>query len=199
MIKRHELQDKWDALIAQHRADGKIAKIPTEHENTNNKYDGYTCVSCGEFARNSYIEPIRSRMTANLECFYCDHARETEEWLDRNYNKVTIINGRIYTPGNRTEGAFRGMAGRRFDIEYTDKSKYAGTRITTYDLWGGSTLSDRLREKFPDTARFLNEKDEAYQAERKVNDITCFNSLRDNSKKPYPLPQAAGITPVGRD
>ncbi|MCZ4089303.1 hypothetical protein [Sinorhizobium psoraleae] len=63
-------------------------------------------------------------------CYTCNY------WVDmerkrREHAQMTIIEGHIYGPGNRTSGEFRGMAGRRFDIEYIEPSVYAGQRTTT--------------------------------------------------------------------
>lgn len=70
------------------------------------------------------------------------------------------------------------MAGRRFDIEYFD-----GSRITTFDLWGGGQVPEHWRDKFPDTARFLN------SAKRdKAGDTTCWNPSDPKAPK-HPLPK----------
>jgi hypothetical protein len=89
-------------------------------------------------------------------CFICDHKAELLKQLSDAHPSMTVISGRIYTPGNRTSGAFRGMAGRRFDIEYIAPSAYAGQKITTFDLWAGGKIPAQARDQYPDTARFLN-------------------------------------------
>lgn len=153
------------------------------------QYHEYTCAGCGKLSRNTYSEPTRTRMLEARRCFGCDFWVQFEKRLERNHTCMTIIEGHVYTPGNGTSGRWLGMAGRRFDIEYIEPSVYAGTRITTFDLWSGSTMPDRLIAKYPDTARFLGD------AERtQVGETTCWNgSYTGKSPEPYPLPRDAGI------
>lgn len=151
------------------------------------EYFAYTCSKCGAAARNTYCEPIRSRMLANRHCFSCDFWEDMDRKIARDHARMTIIAGHIYSPGNRTTGEMRGMAGRRFDIEYIEPSIHAGKRITTFDLWSGSTLPDDLKAKYPDTARFL---DGAKKVQ--VGETTCWNPS-DHRGEPYPLPLSLGI------
>ena len=147
-------------------------------------YHEFTCNKCGERDRNSYSEPHRTNMLERRLCWTCNYWVDTAADLERTHTKKTIIEGRVYGPGNRTSGEFRGMAGRRFDIEYLPPSIYAGQKITTFDLWSGSSLPTELRERFPDTARFLGGASEA-----KVGDITCFDQS-DHRAPVYPLPSS---------
>ena len=154
----------------------------------NIEYHEYTCRDCGKLAQNTYSEPYRTRLLANRKCFNCDYWSEMECRLERDHAKMTIICGHIYSPGNRTSGSFRGMAGRRFDIEYIEPSAFAGKRTTTFDLWSGSALPDRLKAKFADTARFLGGAEKAQAGE-----TTCWNPS-DHKSDPYPLPRAIGLS-----
>jgi len=147
-------------------------------------YYGYTCSKCGEPARNTYCEPERTRMLERRMCFTCDYWTEFEKKLERDYGRMTIICGNVYTPGNRMSGAFRGMAGRRFDIEYLKWSIYAGQRITTFDLWSGGTLPDNLRVKYPDTAKFLNGAERVTFGEGAAWDESDYRA------ETYPLPSS---------
>jgi hypothetical protein len=105
------------------------------------------CAICG--AKNyhtSYMGSEGKRMEADGICFSCAF------WSDRAEKGCpTVIDGWVYTPGTRTTGEFRGMAGRRFDIEYFD-----GRKVTTFDLWSGGEIPERFRDRIPDTARFVN-------------------------------------------
>lgn len=140
-------------------------------------YYRYTCVGCGKDAADTYVEPVRTTMRNARLCYICNHWAEFERDCAINHTKLTIIGGNIYTPGNRTSGEFRGMAGRRFDIEYIEPSIYAGQRITTFDL-----MPDRLQGKFSDTAVFLN------GAERcQVGETGCWEPS-SNKTEPYKLP-----------
>lgn len=158
--------------------------IPIKINGSGVQYFSYKCVKCGEEARNTYEEPYRSNMLKRQLCWDCNYWKEEEERLEKYHTRMTIIEGRIYSPGNRTTGEWRGMAGRRFDIEYIAPSFFAGKRITTYDLWTGSTMPEDMQAKFKDTARFLGDAKEA-----KVGEIVCWNQSSDKNK-PYPLPKS---------
>ena len=146
-------------------------------------YHEFTCAQCGEEDRNTYCEPHRTNMLERRLCYHCNYWRDFAEKIAREHREMTIIKGHVYSPGDRTSGSFRGMAGRRFDIEYIEPSVYAGQRITTFDLWSGSTLPEDLHAKYPDTAVFLG------GAERvSVGDTGCW-SPSDTKTEPYPLPK----------
>lgn len=93
---------------------------------TDVQYHEYECSKCGATCRNTYCEPHRTNMLNLRLCYHCNHWREFEERLKRDHAKMTIIAGHVYGPGSRTTGEFRGMAGRRFDIEYIGPSIFAG-------------------------------------------------------------------------
>lgn len=147
------------------------------------QYHEFSCVECGELVRNTFCEPHRTQMLDLRLCYMCNYWREEEKRLEREHLTLTIIGGHIYGPGNRTSGVGRGMAGRRFDIEYIEPSAYAGQRVTTFDLWSGSALPEKLRGRFADTARFLGG---AHKAQ--VGETTCWNGS-ERRADPYPLPQ----------
>jgi len=154
---------------------------------TDVQYYEFECSECGATARNRYCEPHRTDMLERRLCYNCNYWRNFEKKLEHEHTKMTIIDGHVYGPGNRTSGSFRGMAGRRFDIEYIQPSAFAGKRITTFDLWSGSTLPERLRQKFADTARFLGGAEKVT-----VGGTTCWDhSAYEND--PYPLPCQAGV------
>src|SRR5690606_8707545 len=99
------------------------------------QYHEYTCVECGKLDRNTYSEPGRTNMLDRRLRWHCNYWRDFEASLERDHTRMTIIGGHVYGPGSRTSGSFRGMAGRRFDIEYIEPSIHAGKRVTTFDLW----------------------------------------------------------------
>lgn len=150
-------------------------------------YYAFTCSGCGEEGRNSYSEPYRTDMLKHRMCWTCNYWREFEEKRLPGKLGMTVIDGHVYSPGNRTSGAMRGMAGRRFDIEYIEPSIHAGKRITTFDLWSGSTMPENVKAKFPDTARFLGGAERA-----KIGETTCWDGSSAKSE-PYPLPHTIGI------
>lgn len=165
-----------------------FTEVPQQPWMNGKVYHSYECSKCGKAAKNTYCEPSYSQMLEHRMCFGCNHWREFEEKLSTTHAKKTIIDGSVYTPGNRTTGEFRGMAGRRFDIEYIAPSVHAGKRITTFDLWTGGKMPDWLCEKYPDTAVFLNDAERVEFGEESA----CWNPS-SNASKPYPLPCEAGI------
>lgn len=133
------------------------------------------CTCCGkEGYWTSYMAgPEKARIDRDGVCFGCAF------WSVRaDLGCETVIDGAIYSPGNRTSGPMRGMAGRRFDIEYIA----SGKRITTFDLWSGGVVPERWRHRFPDTARFLNGAERA-----QVGETTCWDAS-SSASPPYPLP-----------
>lgn len=199
-----ETQAKIDA--------GIIVEIPADEKRqwiVPGRYHQFDCVQCGEKdVQNTYSEPHRSGMLNNQMCFTCDYWRTEDDKMSANdfWKKMTIIAGCVYSPGNRTEGSFRGMAGRRFDIEYIGDSHYAGKRITTFDLWAGSKIPERYRAKYPDTAKFLNgaERVETKYVNRETGEPVAEKDLppgtqttywapSDNKTEPYPLPRSIGL------
>lgn len=138
-----------------------------------------SCPLCGrKDSYESFVkdDSIRSQLMRDKSyCFRCAHWEETAQSL---VGRRTVITGHLYSPGNRTSGSFLGMAGRRFDIEYLAD----GHRITTFDLWNGGCIPDHFRDRFPDTAKFLNGAERA-----EVGDITCWNPS-SNKTPTYPLP-----------
>lgn len=171
-------------------SDNEPRPLPIENWNRDNtQYHEFKCTECGETTRNTYVEPSRSQMLERRLCFICNYWHNFEGDLERNHPKMTIIGGHVYGPGNRTSGEFRGMAGRRFDIEYIEPSIHAGKRITTFDLWSGSQMPERLVEKYPDTARFIGgaEKVELIGGTKR-----CWNPS-DSRSEPYPLPRSIGM------
>lgn len=149
-------------------------------------YFKYTCRGCDKEARNTYCEPSYTQMLEHRLCFMCNYWRNAEVKYTKEHATMTIIDGHIYGPGNRTSGSFRGMAGRRFDIEYIVPSVYAGQRITTFDLWSGSEMPANLKEKFPDTARFVGGAEKATWPEGSL--YTAAWNPSDSRSEPYPLP-----------
>jgi hypothetical protein len=150
------------------------------------EYQTYTCIKCGDpKACNSYCEPYKTRMTERQMCFTCSHWTDFDLKLEKKHDRETIIEGNVYEPGSRTSGSFRGMGGRRFDIEYIEPSIHAGKRITTFDLWSGGQMPDWLRAKWPDTARFLGG---AERVNLESGDIyeACWNASVGATI--YPLP-----------
>jgi hypothetical protein len=164
-----------------------MATVPLTYENTASSHNpifGFTCTKCGNHAATTYIKSTSDRMVELGLCFYCLYDVELIERLEKNHARMTIIDGHIYGPGSRTTGDFRGMAGRRFDIEYIEPSVWAGHKVTTFDLWSGAGVPDDARGRFPDTARFLNGAEKvALQGKIK----TAWEGS-SRTGEPFPLP-----------
>lgn len=154
-------------------------------------YHEFECKACGKTDRNTYCEPHRTDMKERQLCWTCNYWHDFAEKSFGKRFEMTIIDHHVYTPGNRTEGNFRGMAGRRFDIEYIEPSTYVGKKITTFDLWSGSTIPEPLRWRFPDTARFLGGAEKVDLGKGGLYE-TCFEGSNTQSE-PYPLPHQVGI------
>lgn len=167
-----------------------MATVPLTYENTatsNHPIFGFDCTKCGKHAGTTFIKSTSENMVRLGLCFYCLYDVELAEQVARDHPRMTIIDGHIYTPGNNTTGQWRGMAGRRFDIEYIEPSVWAGHKITTFDLWSGATMKDDLRAKFPDTARFLNGAEKV-----EIKNSPDYKAAWEPSRRtgePYPLPQ----------
>ena len=166
-------------------SDEDLVALPSDKWNHGRvQYHEYTCTKCGKRAQNTYIEGVRENMLARRLCYTCNYWHDFAERLKRDHKRMTIIDGHIYGPGSRTSGEFRGMAGRRFDIEYVDPSIFAGKKITTFDLWSGSAMPDDLRASFADTARFMNGAEKAELS----GPITTAWNPSDHRAERHPLP-----------
>jgi hypothetical protein len=68
-------------------------------------------------------------------------------------SRRVVVDGVHYMLGDDKPGdAFKGFAGRRFDIEFFD-----GRKVTTRDLWHQGTIPPKWRKRYPDNARFVTE------------------------------------------
>lgn len=155
-------------------------------------YYKFTCKECGKEDENTFSDDYYYPMVLNRLCFYCCYYHKLDEKMSTKHLQMTIIDGHIYTPGNRTTGPFRGMAGRRFDIEYIEPSIYAGQKITTFDLWSGSTMPEWIAKKYPNTAKFLGQ---AEKVTLQGETTTCWNPS-DGRLPPYPLPNTLKPNPT---
>lgn len=173
-----------EAKLASVVKDTSLYTPTTSARISGKQYYKFTCSQCNKEAENTYSDEYYYDMAIHRLCFHCTFYLHLDREMQTRHTIITIIDGHIYTPGNRTTGSFRGMAGRRFDIEYIEPSVYAGQRITTYDLWSGSTMPDWMIKKYPDTARFLG------QAKKfKSGEITGWNPS-DPKNPAYPLPSS---------
>jgi hypothetical protein len=102
------------------------------------------CKICGaEDFRNDLTGDIGERMRREIICHACAF------WLTHADNGCPlVIKHHVYVAAPETEGR-RGMAGRRFEIEYLD-----GRRVTAANLWSRGLVPERFRALIPDTARF---------------------------------------------
>lgn len=91
-------------------------------------------------------------------------------WENRARGKNdVVIDGYTYSIGpENSTSKFRGMAGRKFIIEFLD-----GRTVTTTNLWAGGEVPKYFRSRIPNTAKFSG------GAERSnVGGITCWNASK---------------------
>lgn len=146
------------------------------------QYPVVHCKVCGQIERASFNETVQKQMVERSMCFLCNF------WENKAIEGCeTVIDGNVYSPGNRIKGNFRGMGGRRFDIVYND-----GTKITTFDLWNAGQIPECFRDRIPDTAKFEG----CMKADLPYKDTTaCWNPVMDATKPCYPLPKDVGKGP----
>ena len=142
----------------------------------------HPCKDCGAVAYSTSFTPTcpeKKVMDAEGVCFNCAF------WRVRAAQKHdTVIDGRLYTVGNRPAGgSTNGMAGRRFDIEYFD-----GRRVTTHDLWAGGEVPERYKAQIPDTARFLGGAGFV-----RIGDAGAWNPSRSSDETAAPTPKTVGV------
>lgn len=150
------------------------------------EYTEFNCTECSESATNSYSEPYFTDMLANKLCFTCQYWKYEERKLETDHTASVIIGGAIYGLGFRTSGSFRGMGGRRFDIEFISPSIFAGQRVSCFDTWAGGKLPEKLQAKFPDTAHFLSGAERVELPPGGIYEV-CWNPSSSRNE-PYPNP-----------
>ena len=119
----------------------------------------WTCKECGSDEYSPFIYSLDSKgikthpeAPAGVElCQPCSY------WLDLIGHKddpdVVVAEGRFYVihpdRPNDTGARLRmhGFYGSRFTFQ-----KYTGEEITSNDVWNGSRIPDRFRDRLPDTA-----------------------------------------------
>lgn len=144
------------------------------------------CTICNvpHFNMNYVPSPQTTMMKERNICFHCSF------WEEKVSKPLpVIIGGNGYSPGNRTTGQFRGMGGRRFDIEFID-GPHKGKRITTFDLWSGGKAPKAWQDRYKDNAIFLNGAERA-ELDNPHTAVAWDSSSHDNP--PYPLPASIGL------
>ena len=118
--------------------------------------DAFTCAECGMLEQSTGWAN-GTRLVARSLCFSCDL------WVDRVAERGSpgkvIVDGRWYgydptcpMRGGRPE--HRGFGGRRFAILLAD-----GTTVVTDNLWTGGEIPERFRDRLPDDARFVTDRE----------------------------------------
>lgn len=114
-------------------------------------FDGEVkCKECGYLVSLNYMEPYATQLRERQLCFTCNHWTNNIGKAARDRN-VYIIDGWQYSGNHGERGD--GFGGRHFLIETND-----GRRIETWNLWCQGDIPERFRDRIPNNARFLDEK-----------------------------------------
>lgn len=142
------------------------------------------CPRCGAATKPDASDTSGSWKPIRLELGLCNicaiREERAREYVSGKAKDTLIIDGYTYGADRRNcvplgnkdphPGAqFRGMAGRRFDIERFDGSP----PFSCYSLWAGGAVDEWSRDRMPDNARFLNGARRS-----QVGEITCFDSSK---------------------
>lgn len=114
------------------------------------------CKICGaEVDSDRYVQDTKEEMEEHQMCFYCNFWRNMlEEDAKRPPHTWCVIDGTHYTIEPDEPGSyFQGFGGREFIIEFND-----GTTVTTHNLWCQSEPGEYWKDKFPDNAKFVDNK-----------------------------------------
>lgn len=114
------------------------------------------CKICGEeFDSSNYLKDCKESMDSNQMCFTCNFWRERLE-EDKTFPPHTacMIDGTHYIVGDENDKShFRGFGGAEFNIQFDD-----GVVIKTTNLWCQGEPEGYWKEKFPNNARFVDNK-----------------------------------------
>lgn len=114
------------------------------------------CKICGEeFDSSNYLKDCKESMDSNQMCFTCNFWRERlEEDKTLPPHTACMIDGTHYIVGNENDKSyFRGFGGAEFNIQFDD-----GVVIKTTNLWCQGEPKGYWKEKFPNNARFVDNK-----------------------------------------
>lgn len=114
------------------------------------------CKICGaEVDSDRYVEDTRKELEEHQMCFYCNFWRDMlEKDAKRPPHTWCMINGTHYVIEPDEPGSyFQGFGGREFTIEFND-----GFVVTTHNLWCQSEPGEHWKDKFPDNAKFVDNK-----------------------------------------
>lgn len=109
----------------------------------------HTCTECGAQERGNWFDDIAKKLAEQKRCHSCDfwlgHVRDAAK------PEVARIDGTHYRIGkeNANPDGFRGFAGQRFKIKFSD-----GREVETTNLWCQGAIPERFRNRLPDNAQF---------------------------------------------
>lgn len=114
------------------------------------------CKICGkEFDASHYVDSWANQMTAHQMCHSCNFWRNMlREDSERPSHTWCMINGTHYVIGDEKDSScFRGFGGAEFVIQFND-----GVVVKTTNLWCQGEPDGYWKEKFPDNAKFMDNK-----------------------------------------
>lgn len=114
------------------------------------------CKICGaEIDSDRYVQDTKKELDEHQMCFNCNFWRDMlEKDAKRPPHTWCMINGTHYVIEPDEPGSyFQGFGGREFTIEFND-----GTVVTTHNLWCQSEPGEHWKDKFPDNAKFVDNK-----------------------------------------
>lgn len=116
-----------------------------------------TCSECGEDDEVSCFQAKTRQLVARSLCFNCDYwhgiiASVRADDGKRSLPRVAVVGGRFYVvkPMSTARADLRGFGGMHKRIRWHD-----GLEAESNDLWNGSDIPERFRDRLADTAEFL--------------------------------------------
>ena len=118
------------------------------------KYPTVICSECGKEEKATFGGTVGKLMVEKCLCFECAFWTEKIEIFS---NRHAIIDGKMfYIKDDKPKEykGFLGFGGRKFNIQFND-----GQIITTRNMWHNGEIPDHFRDRLPDNAVFISEKE----------------------------------------
>ena len=116
------------------------------------------CKICGNEIEFNFDKQTITKMCKKRLCFDCMFWDEKVLFRKNKNPKVFVANGRHYYIGEETEQGFRGFAGHKFKVKFTQDNR-KGITVTTTNLWCQGKVPKCFKNKLTDNAVFINSKE----------------------------------------